>query len=66
MNGQHRMTKSHVALERPPFDRVALVLQGGGALGSYQGGVYQTLVEAKLEPDWIAGISIGVVRSTQR
>jgi len=40
-------------------DRVALVLQGGGALGAYQGGVYQALHEAGLEPDWIAGVSIG-------
>ncbi|HET6237869.1 MAG TPA: patatin-like phospholipase family protein [Acetobacteraceae bacterium] len=39
--------------------RIALVLQGGGALGAYQGGVYQALHEAALEPDWIAGVSIG-------
>lgn len=39
--------------------RVALVLQGGGALGAYQAGVYQALHEGGLEPDWIAGISIG-------
>ena len=63
MNEQHRRTKSHVALERPPFDCIALVLQGGGALGSYQGGVYQALAEAKLEPDWIAGISIGAINA---
>jgi len=45
---------------RPPgWDRIALVLQGGGALGAYQGGVYQALHEAGLEPDWIAGVSIG-------
>ena len=41
--------------------RVALVLQGGGALGAYQGGVYQALHEAGLEPDWIAGISMGAI-----
>src|ERR1700683_4465847 len=40
-------------------DRIALVLQGGGALGGYQAGVYQALHEAGLEPDWIAGVSIG-------
>lgn len=40
-------------------DRVALVLQGGGALGAYQAGVYQALHEARLEPDWVAGVSIG-------
>jgi NTE family protein len=58
-----RMTKSHVALKRPPFDCVALVLQGGGALGAYQGGVYQALAEAKIELDWIAGISIGAINA---
>ena len=40
-------------------DKVALLLQGGGALGAYQAGVYQALHEAQLEPDWIAGVSIG-------
>jgi NTE family protein len=42
-------------------DRIALVLQGGGALGAYQGGVYQALQEAGLEPDWVAGVSIGAI-----
>ena len=45
--------------ERVPFDRVVLVLQGGGALGAYQGGVYQALHEAKIEVSWICGTSIG-------
>src|SRR6202045_4720412 len=63
MNEQPRMTKSHVGLERPPFECIALVLQGGGALGAYQGGVYQALSEAKLEPDWAAGISIGAINA---
>jgi NTE family protein len=49
--------------ERPPFERIALILQGGGALGSYQAGVYQALGEANLHPDWVAGISIGAVNS---
>jgi NTE family protein len=40
-----------------------LLLQGGGALGSYQAGVYQALAEANLHPDWIAGISIGAVNA---
>ncbi|MBV9509360.1 MAG: patatin-like phospholipase family protein [Caulobacteraceae bacterium] len=44
-----------------PFDCVALLLQGGGALGSYQGGVYQALAEHGVHPDWVAGISIGAV-----
>ncbi len=42
---------------------IALVLQGGGALGAYQAGVYQALHEAGLEPDWVAGVSIGAVNA---
>jgi NTE family protein len=45
------------------FEQVVLVLQGGGALGSYQAGVYQALAEAGLHPDWVAGISIGAINS---
>jgi NTE family protein len=55
--------KTHLAGGRPPFERIALILQGGGALGSYQAGVYQALAEANLHPDWVAGISIGAVNS---
>src|SRR5580704_2558819 len=44
-----------------PFECVALVLQGGGALGAYQGGVYEALAEENIHPDWIAGISIGAI-----
>ena len=47
--------------ERPPFECIALLLQGGGALGSYQAGVYAALTEAELQPDWVAGISIGAI-----
>ncbi len=42
-------------------DRIALVLQGGGALGAYQAGVYQAMHEAGLEPDWVSGVSIGAI-----
>jgi NTE family protein len=55
--------KTHLATQRPPFERVALILQGGGALGAYQAGVYQALAEANLHPDWVAGISIGAINS---
>jgi NTE family protein len=55
--------KSHTALKRPPFESIALLLQGGGALGAYQGGVYEALWEAHLEPDWVAGISIGAMNA---
>lgn len=43
--------------------KVALVLQGGGALGSYQGGVYETLASSEYLPDWVAGISIGAINA---
>jgi NTE family protein len=46
-----------------PYDTVALVLQGGGALGAYQGGVVEGLQAADLEPDWVAGISIGALNT---
>ena len=39
------------------------MLQGGGALGSYQAGVVEGLLEAGIEPDWVAGISIGALNS---
>ena len=45
----------------PPYETVALVLQGGGALGSYQAGVYEGLTEVGIVPGWIAGISIGAL-----
>ena len=45
------------------IDHLALVLQGGGALGAYQAGVYQALHEAKLWPDSVAGVSIGGINS---
>ena len=41
--------------------QVVLVLQGGGALGAYQAGVYEALHEANIEPDWIVGTSIGAI-----
>ncbi len=44
-------------------DRIGLLLQGGGALGAYQAGVYQGMQEAGIEPDWLAGVSIGSVNA---
>jgi NTE family protein len=44
-------------------DNIALVLQGGGALGAYQAGVYQALHEAGLHPDTVAGVSIGSINA---
>jgi NTE family protein len=47
----------------PLPDQVALVLQGGGALGSYQAGVVDGLLRANIEIDWVAGISIGAINA---
>lgn len=43
------------------FECIALLLQGGGALGAYQGGVYEALAQADIVPDWVGGISIGAI-----
>jgi NTE family protein len=43
--------------------KVGLVLQGGGALGSYQAGVYEALASSEYLPDWVAGISIGSINA---
>ncbi|MFV2035194.1 MAG: patatin-like phospholipase family protein, partial [Halocynthiibacter sp.] len=48
-------------MDRP--ERQVLVLQGGGALGSYQAGAYEALVNADHEPEWVAGISIGAINA---
>jgi len=48
---------------RTQFEQIVLLLQGGGALGSYQAGVYQALAEADLHPNWVAGISIGAINA---
>jgi NTE family protein len=49
---------------RPEWcERVGLVLQGGGALGAYQIGVYQAMEEAGILPDWVSGVSIGAINS---
>jgi NTE family protein len=53
----------HLHRANARFEQTVLLLQGGGALGSYQAGVYQALAEANLHPDWVAGISIGAVNS---
>ena len=62
MNFQVR-PNSIKAQERLPFECVTLLLQGGGALGAYQGGVYEALAEADIHPNWIAGISIGAINA---
>jgi NTE family protein len=61
------MKVNHQAVEafrRERNGQVVLVLQGGGALGAYQVGVYQALHEAGVEPDWIIGTSIGAINAS--
>jgi NTE family protein len=43
--------------------QIVLAFQGGGALNAYQGGVYQALQEAGIEPDWVVGISSGAINA---
>jgi NTE family protein len=51
------------AAATPTKAQRVLVLQGGGALGSYQAGAYQALCHFGFEPDWVAGISIGAINA---
>jgi len=44
-------------------EQIALVFQGGGALGAYQAGVYEALHEHAIEPDWVTGVSIGAINA---
>jgi NTE family protein len=60
VNGQPHVTPEERHL---PFEVVALVLQGGGALGAYQAGVYEALSETGILPNWIAGMSIGAINA---
>src|SRR4051812_30042859 len=66
MNGRQDKNSSRNigSLARNLPGQVVLVLQGGGALGSYQAGVYQALHEAGIEPDWIIGTSIGPINAS--
>ena len=58
-----RVAKGAAATALPLPDCVALVLQGGGALGSYQAGVIEGLAASGIEIDWVAGISIGAINA---
>ncbi|MGH6803318.1 MAG: patatin-like phospholipase family protein [Methyloceanibacter sp.] len=66
MNKSTRLTALEAAnkIRDDNNGQVVLVLQGGGALGAYQGGVYQALHEAGIEPDWIIGTSIGAINAS--
>ena len=57
------LAQNPAAARQRDYAVTALVLQGGGALGSYQGGVVQGLAEAGIHPTWVAGISIGALNA---
>src|SRR5664279_1173203 len=58
------MTEGKAPPRAASYDKtVGLVLQGGGALGSYQAGVYEALATSDYPPDWVAGISIGAINA---
>ncbi|WP_079500818.1 patatin-like phospholipase family protein [Paraburkholderia hospita] len=63
MNAKTSTPASKVAVNLGTFDHTVLVLQGGGALGAYQAGVYAGLAEVGVAPDWIAGVSIGAINA---
>jgi NTE family protein len=56
-------TSTSAPVRTPANAQRVLVLQGGGALGSYQAGAFQALCHAGFEPEWIAGISIGAINA---
>jgi NTE family protein len=56
-------TSTPAPAQSPARAQRVLVLQGGGALGSYQAGAYQALCRHDFEPDWVAGISIGAINA---
>src|SRR6266404_4691170 len=51
----------NISRAKPQYDYVILVLQGGGALGAYQAGVFEGMTEAGYLPDWITGVSMGAI-----
>jgi NTE family protein len=57
------MTQAHSEARTHPQEDCILVLQGGGALGAYQAGVFESLVKTWREPSWVAGISIGAINA---
>ena len=58
-----RRTKVRGIPEGIKHDHSILVLQGGGALGAYQAGVYEGMAEHGFAPDWVAGVSIGAINA---
>ncbi|THJ52264.1 patatin-like phospholipase family protein [Burkholderia sp. LS-044] len=62
-SSQRNKLKQPHRIELPAYDEIGLVLQGGGALGAYQAGVYEGMAEVGVEPTQIAGVSIGALNT---
>ncbi|RQR50050.1 patatin-like phospholipase family protein [Burkholderia sp. Bp9140] len=62
-SSQRNKLKQPHRIKLPAYDEIGLVLQGGGALGSYQAGVYEGMAEVGVEPTRIAGVSIGALNT---
>src|ERR1051325_2204410 len=63
-NSSQRITRLSDSQRADKDSQTVLVLQGGGALGAYQAGVYHALHERGIEPDWIIGTSIGAINAS--
>jgi NTE family protein len=63
ISGRREFSEGDAMKKRRTYDHEILLLQGGGALGAYQAGVYEGLAEAGVTPNWMVGISIGAVNS---
>lgn len=58
-----RLAGPHTPWRPDRCNCIALIFQGGGALGAYQAGVYEALHDADIEPDWVTGVSIGAINA---
>ena len=62
-SNQQTSASSFSAASKADYGQVVLVLQGGGALGAYQAGVYEAMHVSGIEPDWVIGTSIGAINA---
>ena len=61
MTARHATKRTRFSL--PEHEQIVLALQGGGALGAYQAGVYEGMAECGFAPTWVTGVSIGAVNA---
>jgi len=64
LEGVLSASKTEPAGKAAVAGKVVLVMQGGGAQAAYEGGVYEALHEAGIEPDWVIGTSIGAINGS--